>query len=557
MEASSAGWASRPLLSILMPVYDPPPDLLEEAVRSLQAQVYRNWELCLADDASRDPGVRACIERLAAEDSRIRCVFRASNGHISEATNSAATLARGEFVVLMDNDDLLPSHALWTVAHAINANPDASMFYSDEDKFGTGGARCQPYHKGGFDRFLMYGHNMFSHLGVYRRRLVEAVGGFRRGYEGSQDYDLTLRCLDEVGEGAVVHIPHVLYHWRQIPGSTSLGAGEKSYAFEAAKRAIDDHFTRNGYPLASVDSDVPGIAAVRALSTREPARVSVVIPTRDGVEQLSRCIQSLLTFSDPLLEVIVIDNGSEDPETIAYLSGLSRDANRFRVVRVDEPFNFSRLVNRGVEEARGEIVCLLNDDTEWVVPGAFERVRAWFSIPDIGIVGARLLYPDETIQHFGVHVGVGKHRVAEHAYLGTPDLAHVNFSKSRMVQQFSAVTGACLFMRREDYRALGGCDEGFPVAYNDVDLCLRARSRGLKVICDPEIKLLHHESRSRGRDVTPAKKARLDEDARKLRERWGPDGLRDPFYSPNFPTEHSVFVLGVGAPGQPPWKAPA
>ena len=557
MRARMGTWASPPLLSVLMPVYDPPLELLEEAVRSLQAQVYPHWELCIADDASRDPEVRARIERLSADDPRIRYVFRAANGHISEATNSAAGLASGEFVVLMDNDDLLPPHALWTVAHYAQANPGATMLFSDEDKLSVDGPRCQPYHKGGFDRFLMYGHNMFSHLGVYRRSLFEKVGGFRVGYEGSQDYDLTLRCLDEAGEEGIVHIPHVLYHWRQIPGSTSMGAGQKGYAFRAAKRALNDHFRRNGYPLESVDADVPGIAAVRALSTDAPATVSVVIPTRDGLGHLRRCVDSLLAFPDPLMEVVVVDNGSVEADTLEYLDGLKRDPRRFRVVRVDEPFNFSMLVNRGVAEARGAIVCLLNDDTEMLVPGAFERVRAWLSIPDVGVVGARLLYPDGTLQHFGVHVGVGDHGVAEHAYLGMPDALHANFSKSRLVQQFAAVTGACLFMRKADYVTLGGCDEGFPVAYNDIDLCMRVRDRGLKVICDPGIRLVHHESRSRGRDVTPARKARLLEEGRRFLRRWDTcgEGLADPFYSPNFEREHSVYLLGTTAPAPLPWRS--
>lgn len=555
MQSQAESWQSKPLLSVLMPVYDPPIALLEEAVASLQSQVYENWELCIADDASRNPDVQTCIKRLAAKDSRIRPVFRSENGHISEATNSAAAIARGDFFVLMDNDDLLPPHALWTVAHYVLANPNASLFYSDEDKLTPGKTRAEPYLKGMFDRFLLYGHNMFSHLGIYSRAVFEKVGGFRKGYEGSQDYDLILRCLDEVGENSIVHIPHVLYHWRQIPGSTSMGASQKNYAFTAAKRAINDHFIRNNWPLVSTDAEIPGIATVQVLSTSQPDLVSLIIPTRDGYEHLSRCLESLRRFPDPLIEIVIIDNGSIDPKTLKLFEDCKREPHRYCVVRDDGPFNFSRLVNRGVHTARGKIVCLLNDDTEFVEAGAFERARAWLSISDVGIVGARLLYPDGTLQHFGVHLGVGEHGVAEHAYLGLPDVCHVNFSKSRLLQQFSAVTGACLFVRRADYIAIGGFDESFPVAYNDIDFCLRMRLKSLKIICDPGIRLIHHESRSRGTDTTPEQRKRLDDDAKRMRDRWGREGLTDPFYSPNFDREHSGYRLANVIP-RSPWRTP-
>lgn len=334
-----------------------------------------------------------------------------------------------------------------------------------------------------------------------------------------------------------------------------MGASEKNYAFTAAKRAINDHFSRNDWPLLSVDGEFPGISRVQTLSTPNPQIVSVIIPTRDGFEHLSRCLESLRKFSDPLIEVVIVDNGTVDPKTLSLFASLERESYRYRVVRDDGDFNFSRLVNLGVEHARGAIVCLLNDDTEFLEAGAFERVRAWFSVSDIGIVGARLLYPDGTLQHFGVHLGVGEHRIAEHAYLGLPDDQHVNFSKSRLLQQFSAVTGACMFIRKADYASVGGFDESFPVAYNDIDFCLRVRAKGLKVICDPNIRLAHHESRTRGSDASPERRKRLDDDARRVLERWDSGGLHDPFYSPNFDRKHSCYRLSNDAP-RAPWKVP-
>ncbi|MCY1643389.1 glycosyltransferase family 2 protein [Methylorubrum sp. SL192] len=555
MEAQYRNWTHRPLLSIIMPVFDPPVHLLQEAISCLQAQVYPNWELCIADDASRDLNVRQLLSKLADEDARIKVIFRDINGHISEASNSAASLASGDYLVLMDNDDLLPAHALWTVAYFINKNPNCAMLYSDEDKISIEGFRCEPYNKGKFDRFLMYGHNMFSHLGVYRRDVFVQVGGFRKGYEGSQDYDLTLRCLEMAGEDSVVHIPHVLYHWRQIVGSTSMGAGEKSYAFEAAKKALNDHYARCNYPLEAIDSSVPGVASVRTLSIDRPPQISVVIPTRDGLDVLRPCIDSLLNYADPLMEIVIVDNNSEHPETFEYFSRIKRDSRRIKIIRSEEPFNFSRLCNIGVENSSGGIICLLNNDTEVIAPGMFERARAWLSIPDIGIVGARLLYPDRTIQHFGVYTGVGVHGIAEHCYHNLQDSHHSNFSKSKLLQQFNAVTGACLFIRKEDYISCGGCDESLPVAYNDVDLCLSIREKGLKVICDPDIRLLHKESKSRGRDTTADKKARLQRDADLMLRKWGQSKLADPFYNPKFKKNHATFTIDPYPAELPPWKA--
>lgn len=557
MDAETARFARKPLLSVVMPVFEPPVDLLEEAISSLQRQTYPHWELCLADDASPSFAVRDAIRRLAAEDSRIRFVFRERNGHISEASNSAAALARGDYLVLMDNDDLLPDHALWTVAHAIERNSGCRMLFSDEDKINLEGRRAQPYLKGAFDRFLMYGHNMFNHLGVYERALFEAVGGFRTGYEGSQDYDLALRCMERCEEAEIVHIPHVLYRWRQLPGSTSMGASQKSYAFEAAKRAINSHFERRGYPLESVDGPFPGIADVRTLGVRDPKKISVIIPTRNGLELLRPCVESLLGIGDPLLEIVIVDNFSDDPETLAYLERLQRDRERISVLRSETEFNFSQLCNLGVARARGELLCLLNNDTEVLSQDLFQRARAWLSIADVGAVGGRLLYPHGAVQHFGVYTGVGPYGIATHAHAGRADGEHVQFSKSVLLQQFVAVTAACCFLRKADYESVGGMDEEFAVAYNDVDLCLRLRKRGLKVICDPGIRLIHKESVSRGRDVDPTKVVRLRREAERMEARWGREGLQDPFYNPAFSARSGDFELAEFPRMFPPWKDPA
>lgn len=553
MTQKAAGFARTVTFSIVMPVYSPPLDLLSEAIESLRRQTYPHWELCIADDASDDEAVRMLIKDYAQRDPRIKFVFREENGHISRATNSAAALASGEFLVLMDNDDLLPPHALFTAAFYINANPGCRMLFSDEDKISLSGFRCEPYRKGTFDRFLMYGHNMFTHLGIFARDLFESVDGLRVGYEGSQDYDLTLRCMEHCTDAQIVHIPHVLYHWRQIPGSTSLAPGEKSYAFKASKRAINDHFARQGYALQSVNAEIPGVAAVRTLMQPCPASISVVIPTKDGLDVLRACVDSLMAYPDILTDVVIVDNGSEDAKTLEYLESLVQDSGRFSVVRDDGGFNFSRIVNLGVAHGRGEIICLLNNDTELLSGKLYERARAWLAMPDVGIVGARLLYPNHTLQHFGVYVGIGDQLVADHAHVGLPDHAYAEFSKSRLLQQFSAVTAACLFVRRADYLAVGGFDERLAVAYNDVDFCLRIRERGLKIVCDPEIKLIHKESRSRGHDNNPVKASRLAKEAAIVRERWA-TALNDPFYNANFSRANARFEIPSKARLPIPWK---
>lgn len=555
MRAEQDRWAQRPLLSVVMPVYDPPISLLDEAIASLRAQIYEGWELCIADDASRNPEVRRCIARWAEVDARIRPVYRESNGHIVEATNSAAATAHGDFLVLMDNDDLLPPHALWMVAHAIHHHPNAMMLFSDEDKLTAGGNRAYPYAKGSFDRFLMYGHNMFCHLGVYRRSLYETIGGCRRDYEGSQDYDLVLRGLDEVGEDAIVHIPYVLYHWREIPGSTSMGPMHKNYAFDAAKRAISDHFERNAWPLMSVDGRYPGIAAVRTLSVPSPRIVSLIVILRGDDRALSSCLEALQRLSDPLIEVILIDNAPDTPEKVGILAALGREPHRYRIIKDDGPFHFARLTNLGAAAARGEIIGLLNEDLVLSTPDSLERVRAWLCVADVGMVGGRVLEQDGAILEFGLRTDGNTADPVRHAYAGVSDDEPQNFGKSHLLQQFNAVGAACAFVRTADLRALDGYDDFSTGEYAQVDFCLRLRARKLKVIADPLIRLRAGERRSRHRGAMSEPPGGIASDKARLFDRWGTDGLSDPFLSPHLRADGSAYRLSPDAP-RPPWKAP-
>jgi len=543
----------RPRFSFVMPTYNTPPDLLETCIQSMLDQVYPDFEICIADDHSSDPRVRTLLEALAARYPQIRVTYRETNGHISEASNSALALATGDFVVLVDHDDILPDYALLVVADALNRNPGTRILYSDEDKLAPSGQRCDPYFKSDFNRFLMFGHNMVSHLGVYQRTLLETIGGFRKGYEGSQDYDLFLRCLDHCSDSEIVHIPHVLYHWRMIPGSTAVSADQKSYAIVAAQKSINDFMRRNQLPFEVVDGVAPGLTRLAVVGDPERRTVSIVIPTRDGLDLLRPCLESLRGSIDDAVEVVIVDNDSVEPETHAYLAELALEPG-FKVVAAPGAFNFSAICNLGVAASSGEIICLLNNDTELETQDWLTRARALLSMPDVGIVGARLIYPDRSIQHFGLYLGMGAHGVAGTPHRGLPMSDFGPFGKARLIQEFSAVTAACLFVKRPLYEAVGGLDPELRVAYNDVDFCLKVRALGKKILCDPDIVLIHKESKTRGADTDNLKAERLEMEARTMRARWNKQLANDPYYNPNLTLDRDDFSL-ADAPRSPlPWR---
>lgn len=530
-----------PTFSVVMPVHNPPVEFLREAIASAREQLWPHWELCIADDDSTDPAVVALLDAEAAADDRIRLHRRTDNGGISRASNDALGMATGEWVALLDHDDVLPEHALATIARAIADHPDAAVVYSDEDKLSPDGQRVDPYFKPDLSRELLWGQNVVSHLGAYRRDVVTEVGGFRPAFDGSQDYDLALRVIERVGIERVVHVPEVLYHWRILPGSVALADDEKTWAHDAAVRALEDHLDRTG-TAASVEQ-VPGTRYRRVVpDLPSPAPlVSVVVPTRDRPDLLGTFADGLLnrTFYDNL-ELLVIDNGSVEADALALLDELSRD-ERVRVVRDDGDFNWSRLNNLGIREANGDLVCLCNDDLE-VVEGhedwLTELVR-WGVRDEVGAVGAKLHYPDGRIQHAGVVLGWGGD--ATHAYQLHPGQVDGQMGRARLVQQYQAVTGACLMARRQTFDRLGGFDaDQLAIAYSDVDWCLRVRDAGLAVVWTPFAELVHHESASRGPESGAAEERRARE-AAVLRERWGALAVDDPFANPNLSREHTDF----------------
>lgn len=535
-----AALPSKPVFSVVMPTYNTPDALLRQAIESVRRQSYPDWELCIADDASKARHVRATLERYAALDPRIKVVFRERNGHISESSNSALAVATGSHIVLLDHDDELHPDALLWMAEAIAAHSEAALLYSDEDKIDLAGRRFDPYFKPAFDPDLILGQNFICHLGVYRRDVVERVGGFRKGYEGSQDWDLALRVIDAAGDAAIVHVPRVLYHWRAIEGSTARGIGEKNYAATAGERAVRDALARRSVD-AAVDGTAAGHVRVRLKAPARPPKVSIIVPTRDKVDLLKVCIDSVLACTDyPDFELVVIDNGSVEPETLDYFEAL-RSVERVRVLPYPHPFNYSAINNFGVRETAGELVCLMNNDIEAIDAGWLEAMVVHALRPGIGAVGAMLYYPNDTIQHAGVLVGAGG--VGGHAFGGERRGAGGYMGRLHLTHSALAVTAACLVVRRTVWDEVGGLDEGLKVAFNDVDFCLRVAKAGYRNLWTPAAELYHHESASRGHEDTPEKQARFKSEVDFMLRRWGAALEADPAYNPNLSLNAAPFSL--------------
>ena len=547
MAAEIVTWRSRPLISVIMPSYNIAPKWMRGAIESVRNQIYPHWELCISDDASTFAGVRPLLERYAAHDSRIHVTFRSENGHISVNSNAALALAKGDFIALLDADDLLSEDALFWVAREISMHPELDLLFSDEDKIDGRGRRSNPYFKSAWNQALMLSQNAFSHLGVYRRRLVEDVGGFRKGYEGSQDHDLVLRCAEKTNVNRVRHIPRVLYHWRILPSSAAAGASAKPYAWEAGRKAIADHLERIG-----VNADVrltqrSGFEVQYHFPAAAPL-VSVIVPTTFSGRTTANCLNSVLTKSTyQALELILLANSeharaAKNSELFAQI--LTHPKVRL-IEYEDRPFNYSRVNNFGARAARGSHLCFLNDDVEVITPDWLERLVARVMLDGVGAVGAMLYYPNNSVQHAGVVLGVGG--VAEHAFRRMPRKYSGYFGRASLEQDYSCVTAACIASNRGVFDSIGGFDETLPVAFNDVDLCLRIRRAGARVVWSPSVEMYHHESMTLGRYDSPARHHQFLQDVRAIRERWGDILNADPCYNPNLALRHG-FMFSLAWP---------
>lgn len=535
-----SSFTRRPTISVVLPVHNPPLELLRRCIDSVVDQSYPNWELCIADDMSSLPGIRQLLERYAALEPRIRLHFRTEHGHICRTSNDALAMAEGEYVAFLDHDDELAPDALFEVARALQEHPEARMLYSDEDKIDQSGQRYEPSFKPAWNPDLLRACNYICHFTTIERSLVMEVGGIRPGFEGAQDHDLVLRCTERLSRDAIVHIPKILYHWRAIPGSTALSADQKPYALAAGQRAVAEHLVRIGRP-AKVEVTASGTYRVVHEAPDSLPTVTIVIPTRDGLDLLKACVDSIRARTDyPHYNILVIDNGSIEPSTLEYLSAL-RQQSGADVVDFVAPFNYSAIMNHAARHATGEILCMLNNDVEVISPDWLGELVAHARMPEVGVVGGMLYYPNDTIQHAGVILGMGG--VAGHVHARLQRGSSGYLGRASMTQNLTALTGACMVVRRQVYLEVGGMDEMLPVAFNDIDFCLRVYQRGYNNVWTPHAELYHHESASRGVDDTPEKRVRFDMECDRMERKWGDVLRHDPAYNPNLSLESHQFDL--------------
>lgn len=531
----------QPLFSIIMPVYNPPLIYLKKAIDSVIKQPYFNWELCIADDCSSNKNVKKILTEYQEKDKRIKVVYRKENGHISEASNSALQIAQGEFIVLLDQDDQLSTHALYLVAEAINKNPGAALIYSDEDKIDEEDNRFDPYFKSDWNPDLFMGQNMISHLGVYKKSIVKEIGGFRKGFEGSQDYDLALRFIQKIKSSQIIHIPHVLYHWRAVSGSTAVSTDNKEYAYTAGLNALNS-FIRDQNLNAKVLPNNNYSYRVK-WNLPDMPKVSIVIPTKDKAGVLSVCVDSILQKTNySNYEIIIVDNNSAEVESIELFSSFIKKDSRVSVVQYNRPFNFSAIINYGVSKSTGEVLVILNNDTEVINEDWLEELVSHTMRKEIGAVGAKLLYPNGCIQHAGVilyenHPGI-------HIYQKRKENDPGYFNRLNLVQNYSAVTAACLAVKKELFELVGGLDEqNLSIAYNDVDFCLKLREKGFYNLWTPFSMLYHHESLSRDDDFDERNIERFKKEHAYMLRKWKKFISNDSYFSPNLSPETRVTAL--------------
>lgn len=528
--------------SIVIPAFKTPERFLREMLDSIAEQTYANWEVCVADGSPAGQSCERVLEQYAKKDSRFKYVILGENKGISGNTNAAMDMATGDYIVLADHDDKLTPNALYECAKLLQEHPGCDCFYSDEDKLDMdGGALFDPHFKPDFNPDLLTSVNYICHLFVVKRTLLDQVGGFRHEFDGAQDYDFIFRCTERAKE--ICHIPKVLYHWRCHQESTASNPESKLYAFEAGARAIMAHYERCGIPAEKVEKGVDYGIYHTTFKIQGNPLVSVIIPNKDHSVDLDLCIRSIIeraTYKN--LEFIVVENNSTEQETFAYYEKIQKEFPQVKVVRWEREFNYSAINNFGAAFAKGEYLMLLNNDTEIIASRLFEEMLGFCQRKEVGIVGARLLYEDDTIQHAGVVIGFGG--VAGHTFIGLHEAENSYFHRVMCAQDYSAVTAACLMVKKSVFEEVGGLTEELAVAFNDVDFCLKVRAAGYLVVYAPYAVMHHYESKSRGLEDTTEKVARFNREWALVAKRW-PDILQngDPYYNPNLTLRKSDFSL--------------
>ena len=517
-------------ISIITPTYNTLPRYLDLCIQSLINQTYQHWEMILYDDASTNQDTLKCLNKWEKSDSRIKIVYGSDNQHISKANNAALSHASGTFVGFLDHDDELAPSALHEVALAIQNNSEIDLLYSDEDKIDKYNIHSGPYFKPAFSIDHIRSNNFMCHFLVIRKSLGDQIRWFTPGMEGAQDYDLILKVIDQTSPDKIYHIPKVLYHWRMIEGSTALKFDEKNYALEAGQKAIEAHLSRN--EIQGKVTFGPWKGAYRVHYNFAPSKISILIPFKDQVKLLKQCIKSILKHTVyPNYEIVLLDNQSQAKRTLTYLKKIQNKHAHIQVLKYNHPFNFSAINNYGVHHTKGDHILLLNNDIKVITDGWLTAMAEHIHRPEIGAVGGKLLYKDETIQHASVVTGIGGS--AGHIFKGQPNGHH--YFTMGLIRNVGAVTGACILVKKSIYQEVGGLDEeNLKIAYNDIDLCLKIRKAGYLITYTPYAELYHFESKSRGYEDTPEKQARHDQEKDFLAQKWGDFLMKDPYYNPNF-----------------------
>jgi len=535
----------KPKISIITPVYNVEPEWLEKAILSVTGQFYKNWELCLHDDASTKKETLDCLKKWEKKDSRIKISYGRENQHISGASNEALKSATGEFIALLDNDDELSLNALYEVVKLINHHQAADFIYSDEDKIDVNGKREEPFFKPDYSPDLLLSMNYITHLCVFKRLIIDEIGGFRKGYEGSQDYDLILRFIEKSKPENIFHISKILYHWRKVSQSTAGGANSKSYAYDVAKMALSDYLKRNSIAGEVLHSDFFGLYRIKRRINHEK-KVSIIIPFRDQVKVLKKCIQSILSRTNyNNYEIILVNNQSAEKETIDYLKSLKNNSS-IKIINFDRSFNFSAINNHAIKMAQGDYILFLNNDIEVIGREWLSAMVEQIQREEVGVVGAKLLYPNNTIQHAGVIMGLG---IASHAFKHLPAGRYGYFGQINVIRNYSAVTAACFLTKKNLFNRLGGFDEvNLKIAFNDVDYCLKVGKSGYLITYTPYAELYHHESLSRGDDneleqTNPEKFKRVLAEREYMQKKWKSVIENDPFYNPNLTRNREDFSV--------------
>lgn len=529
-----------PKFSIAVPLYHTKERFLRELVDSIQKQTYGNWELCLADGSGQEENLKSLVESLAKEDVRIKYTLLSENLGIAGNTNAALQMAQGDFVVLADHDDLLTPDALYQCVKALNEHSGVDVIYSDEDKVDMSGKKFfEPHFKSDYNVDLLCTMNYICHLFVFKRDLLQQVGGFESCFDGAQDHDFILRCCEVAKE--IYHIPRVLYHWRCHRESTSENPESKLYAFENGCKAVEAHYKRLGIPATVEQGPFYGMYRTRYHWSETPL-LSIIIPNKDHIADLKKCMDSIeerSTYRN--FEFIIVENNSTEQETFDYYDSIKNREN-VTVLYYEGEFNYSRINNFGSKKAKGDYLLLLNNDTEMIEPDGLKEMLDLCMRPEVGIVGARLFFEDNTIQHAGVIIGFGG--VAGHAFIGLDREANGYFSRILAVQDLSAVTAACMMVKRSVFEEVGGLEEQFQVAFNDIDFCMKVRKKDYLVVYQPYATFYHYESKSRGQENSSEKVARYNKEVDLFRSRWMEileNG--DPYYNPNLTMDKADFSL--------------